>query len=159
MNTEKLRDWLQIGGLFGVIASLVFVGLQMKLDRQIALSGVISVAAESSKYWAELVNSNADIWVDGLAGGELNPVEFQRFNALADAFFLRWQAAWTRAGELAPSLRNRFSREAALYIHGYPGLEAYWVRRMQWESIVNNGSSIPWSVSVEDQLRSLRSND
>ena len=40
MGSEKLQDWLQIIGLFGVIASLVFVGLQMMQDRDIALSAI-----------------------------------------------------------------------------------------------------------------------
>ena len=38
MNSAKLNDWLQVIGLFGVIASLIFVGMQMKQDRDIALS-------------------------------------------------------------------------------------------------------------------------
>jgi hypothetical protein len=38
MDSGKLSDWLQVVGLFGVIASMVFVGLQMKQDREIALA-------------------------------------------------------------------------------------------------------------------------
>ena len=38
MQSRKLEDWLQITGLFGVIGSLMFVGLQMKQDREIALA-------------------------------------------------------------------------------------------------------------------------
>ena len=38
MNTTKINEWLQIIGTFGVIASLLFVGLQMKQSQQIALS-------------------------------------------------------------------------------------------------------------------------
>ena len=38
MDSAKLNDWLQVIGLFGVIASLIFVGLQMKQDREIAMS-------------------------------------------------------------------------------------------------------------------------
>lgn len=38
MNSQKLNDWLQIVGLFGVIGSLVFVGLQLKQTQTIALS-------------------------------------------------------------------------------------------------------------------------
>jgi hypothetical protein len=37
MNASKLSDWLQIVGLFGVIGSLIFVGLQMQQDRQVAI--------------------------------------------------------------------------------------------------------------------------
>ena len=38
MQSRPQRDWLQILGQFGVIASLLFVGLQMKQDQEIALS-------------------------------------------------------------------------------------------------------------------------
>jgi len=38
MNSKPQRDWLQIIGQFGVVASLIFVGLQMKQDQEIALS-------------------------------------------------------------------------------------------------------------------------
>lgn len=38
MNTDKLRDWLEIVGIFSVVASLVFVGLQMRQAHEISLS-------------------------------------------------------------------------------------------------------------------------
>jgi len=40
MSSRKIEDWLQIAGLFGIVGSLIFVGLQMKLDREIALSEI-----------------------------------------------------------------------------------------------------------------------
>ena len=36
MNSQKLNDWLQIVGLFGLIASLLFVGFQIKQTQDIA---------------------------------------------------------------------------------------------------------------------------
>ena len=38
MNSTKLNDWLQVAGLFGVMASLVFVGVQLRQDHRIALA-------------------------------------------------------------------------------------------------------------------------
>ncbi len=161
MDSTKLNDWLQVVGLFGIIGSLIFVGLQMKQDRQIALAEVITSAAESSKYWAELVNSNADLWVKGLKNEDLTEVELQRFQALADAFFFRWQAAWTRASQLEPSLRNRFAKEAALHIHRNPGLQSYWARRLEWIAAIHAGTSEksrdPFTATVEEQLSLLSS--
>jgi hypothetical protein len=37
-DMSKINDWLQVVGMFGVIASLIFVGLQMKQAHEIALS-------------------------------------------------------------------------------------------------------------------------
>ena len=38
MKTQKLRDWLEIVGLFSVVASLIFVGLQLKQTQEIAVA-------------------------------------------------------------------------------------------------------------------------
>ena len=38
MKSQNLNDWLQIVGMFGVIGSLIFVGLQLKQSQAIALS-------------------------------------------------------------------------------------------------------------------------
>ena len=38
MDTRKLNDWLQVVGIFAVVASLLFVGLQLKQSQDIALS-------------------------------------------------------------------------------------------------------------------------
>ena len=38
MNTAKLNDWMQVVGIFAVVASLIFVGLQMKQAHNIAIA-------------------------------------------------------------------------------------------------------------------------
>ncbi len=40
MKSKKLEDWLQIIGLFSVVGSLIFVGLQMKQAHEIALAEI-----------------------------------------------------------------------------------------------------------------------
>jgi hypothetical protein len=52
VDTAKINDWLQVIGMFGVIASLMFVGLQMKQTQDIALSNTYlartAIAVESN---------------------------------------------------------------------------------------------------------------
>ena len=38
MDSAKLNDWIQIVGIFAVVASLVFVGLQLKQSQDIAIA-------------------------------------------------------------------------------------------------------------------------
>lgn len=38
MDSAKLNDWLQVIGMFAVVGSLVFVGLQMRQTQEIALA-------------------------------------------------------------------------------------------------------------------------
>jgi hypothetical protein len=54
VDSAKLNDWLQVIGLFGVIASLIFVGLQMKQAQEIAMSAAYQARADaSSALWSE----------------------------------------------------------------------------------------------------------
>ncbi len=45
MDIAKINDWLQVLGIFGVIASLIFVGLQMKQAQEIALAQTYNARA------------------------------------------------------------------------------------------------------------------
>ena len=48
MDRSNINEWLQVIGLFGVVASLVFVGLQMKQDREIAMAEAFQARAQAS---------------------------------------------------------------------------------------------------------------
>ena len=48
VDTSKINEWLQVVGMFGVIASLIFVGLQMKQTQQIALSSTYQARSDAS---------------------------------------------------------------------------------------------------------------
>lgn len=47
-NMAKINDWLQLVGMFGLIASLIFVGVQIKQDHEIALSGIYQARSDSA---------------------------------------------------------------------------------------------------------------
>lgn len=66
MNTERLGDWLQVIGMFGVIASLVFVGFQMKQTHEIALSGTYQARAAAS-IELNLTVANSPTLLSGMA--------------------------------------------------------------------------------------------
>ncbi len=62
MDSAKLNDWMQVVGIFAVVASLVFVGLQMMQDREIALAGQYQErSATAVEYWNGLAQSEYDL--------------------------------------------------------------------------------------------------
>ena len=78
MTANKLREWLEVVGLFSVVASLVFVGLQMKQSHEIALSQAsqarVAMAVDTLVSTAEnslFVSAQAK----GLTGEEQSPEE------------------------------------------------------------------------------------
>jgi hypothetical protein len=50
VNTTQFREWVEIIGIFGIIASLVFVGLEMRQSQRIALSAIYQARADSSMH-------------------------------------------------------------------------------------------------------------
>ena len=61
METSKLSDWLQVLGMFGVIASLVFVGLQMKQTHDIALSNIYQTRSNATVEQAMAAANSPDL--------------------------------------------------------------------------------------------------
>ena len=73
MDSAKINDWMQVVGIFSVVASLVFVGLQMQQDRQIALAGQYQDrSAVAVEVWNGMAQSEYDIRLLGNAAVE-NP--------------------------------------------------------------------------------------
>ena len=66
MDTAKLNDWMQVVGIFAVVASLLFVGLQMKQSQDIAVVETYGNISESTQHLTNLVENNADLWKRGL---------------------------------------------------------------------------------------------
>ena len=67
MNSAKLHDWLQVVGLFGVIASLIFVGLQMKQTQEIAVAQAYTARAALSIESSTAVIGGSPAILTGLA--------------------------------------------------------------------------------------------
>ena len=60
MNTEKLNDWMQVVGIFALVASLVFVGVQLRQDRQIAKVEIYQSRASTVAETLTAAASNSD---------------------------------------------------------------------------------------------------
>ncbi len=48
MDSAKLNDWMQVVGIFALVASLIFVGLQMTQTHKIALAGQYQARAQTT---------------------------------------------------------------------------------------------------------------
>jgi hypothetical protein len=91
MDSGKLSDWLQVVGLFGVIVSLMFVGLQMKQDRAIALSAATQARTETT------IQNILGIASNPILASALDKIELGENESLSlserQAVFLSYQAS------------------------------------------------------------------
>jgi len=58
MNSAKINDWIQVFGIFALVASLIFVGLQMRQDHEIAKVMIYQSRASTT---AEILATMASI--------------------------------------------------------------------------------------------------
>ena len=71
MDSQKLHDWLQVIGIAAVVASLIFVGLQIKQSDEIALAEVLESVATRAIEERALIAANADTWQKACLGEQL----------------------------------------------------------------------------------------
>ena len=139
MTLEQLSLVAQIVSAVAVIASLIFVGVQL---RQATAAIRASSSEAHAALYTELVHSiidNADfarIWTTGLEDPKrLSDEEWVRFVAYASALFRQYETSrvqWLR-GRLDDEHWRTIENQAISFGH-LPGLEAAWKLRGHWYS-------------------------
>ena len=116
MNKTNWKDIAELIGISAIVASLVFVGFQLKQSQDIAIAdGLISIMFASIEINDQL-NEHADIWIKGSAGEELTENESFIFNNLV--FNLNEKYFFTNQAAIAANQ----TRTTADIFHCYPAL-------------------------------------
>jgi len=68
MDSAKLNDWMQVVGIFALVASLIFVGLQMKQSHEIALSEAFQARTDTSVEFA-IATADSPLFVSAMSKG------------------------------------------------------------------------------------------
>jgi hypothetical protein len=58
VDSAKLNDWMQVIGIFALVASLLFVGLQMRQDQEIAKATLYQMRSDSARELGMVVLEN-----------------------------------------------------------------------------------------------------
>ncbi len=90
MDPTKLNDWMQVIGIFALVASLIFVGLQMKQTQEIALAAQYQSRAQTTVDFF-LTRMESDLVSESYLeriGQDVNPSEIRHRHNVS-------QAQWT----------------------------------------------------------------
>lgn len=156
MNQVKLRDWLEIVGIFAVVASLLFVALQMQQTQTIAQTEM-----DWNNMMAEMQSRSAvyeypDVWARGNAGEELTQTEAVVYTTLIRDFntvnfFKFTNALRLEGGE--DSVRWIVA-DTAGFLHENPGARREWIAlRAMFRKHRNPYASGNYRNSFEDEVR------
>lgn len=130
MEFKKFNEIAELVGIVAIVASLVFVGLQMQQSHKLALSDnylqmVANVIAAN-----EAIANHPDIFVQGNAAEELSPAEVAIFEGqVGNLASMTWHLVeWDR--EMGKEVWAETDVvEFALYLQRNPGAYEVWLRR------------------------------
>jgi len=123
--------------MLGIMASLVFVGMQLKQTDVIASVEGQDNAVQRHYDMLSLMTEYAEIWQRGCAGEELSAVERVQFAKIFTVYRNNNLAGWRRL-ELS-SYRDSNSdyniNAFAANVHRYPGFETVYRSETAWDKV------------------------
>jgi hypothetical protein len=163
----KAKDWKKIpelAGIAAIVASLIFVGLQMKQEQEIAYSeldvSLLAIQAESTN----LIATNSDVWVRGNAGEELSPAETAVFSNLVTLLNGRWFVEYRHATQLGRTdIAETIKYDWSADLYQNPGARKSWRSREEnlhkyRQLLVPDGDQFSfWRDSINADLAKLDS--
>jgi len=124
------RDWLPVAELVGiaaVVASLIFVGLEIQQSREIARSEWTAVLSQEQIAFDGLLMEHPMVWQKGCVGDDLSPAErtifARQFSVFYHLAFARWLRGNIGINNADPAW---ISAEYAKNLHRYAGLGEMW---------------------------------
>ena len=92
MDFRKFNEVAELVGMVAIVASLVFVGLELRQSREIARADIEASYASASIEMAGLISENSEVWTKGITGKELDESETEVFQSIIIALSDR---AWS----------------------------------------------------------------
>lgn len=140
MENKRLDHWLQILGMFGIMGSLVFVGLQVRQTDTIASLEIQEYAVQRHYNALSLMAEFADVWQRGCSGEELSATERTQFAKILTVYQQNNFAGWRRlqlSGYRDGASDYNIDVMAA-NIHRYPGFASAYDDLMKWQEFAKD---------------------
>ena len=94
MNFSKFKDVAELVGIAAIIASLIFVGVQLKQDQQAASSDYVSNYSGRAGLLSELIAENSEVWSKACAGDALTADEREVASQIYIRYYMHGYLTW-----------------------------------------------------------------
>lgn len=154
MNLKSLRDLIEVVGLVAIVASLIFVGIELRQSRAIAIGDGNLSNAEIQIETNNAINEHSAIWIVGNSGEVLSDedtVIFQNLvrNKAIHAFMEYARLDQVEFYEAAEAINAEFS----VFLFENPGARQIWLKQ---EGFIQQHFEVP--VSKQAWIGSIQSN-
>ena len=131
VSERNWREIVEIVGILAIVASLVFVGLQLRQDQRIAAAQIFADFDDTQIELSRLLIENHEVWRAGSSEEELSDAEQFVFRALAEAVVAKYNGFIARAIRLETQPVESYAIRYAFLLHSTPGLRRYFEKRCQ----------------------------
>jgi len=156
------KDIAEFVGIAAIVASLIFVGLQMRQSQDIAISdGNLANAANRIERNA-FIGANPAIWHSGNAGEELDDIDAVVFKSMVQSMHDAAHFEFLRTRRLgSPEIANFVAAEFAAFLFENTGARNHWFNEVQssakWRSqlLPSDGQFSDFDELVNSHLSEL----
>jgi hypothetical protein len=130
VNFKTFNEVAELVGIVAIVASLVFVGLEMRQSQNIALAEIEAAFVAASIEIESLISDNSEVWARGIADERLDDSSAAIFESILVAlsnrnWSMQYQMRLLDRSEDADQNIHRF----AAFLHRRPGLRRAWAER------------------------------
>ena len=126
MKTANWKSIAELIGMAAIVASLIFVGLQLRQEQAIAIVDTYGSIVESSQGVLDLVGQNPEIWEKGLLGEELSTPDEIIFTGVVRALINHHTFMYIRFSRIGPGDPETQLHDLAYAMYVFPGLRRRW---------------------------------
>ncbi len=160
MNRGIWNDLFERIGIVAIIASLIFVGLQVRQDQNIAVVQILSAHDGNMVEMANLISENRVVWIRGLDGEELSEPDEAAFQTMADAADRLMSNRFTRTQLLDTFHVEIVAQRYAFSLYINPGMRRVYEgkenRRQTHDTAYGRaGDGEPFRIAVDKFLAEL----
>jgi len=165
MDPVKVNNWLQIVGMVGIMASLIFVGVQVRQTQRVGEGQEVTNFLELSLAFRTLQIENAGVWRKVCAGEEIEGDERTKAALLFKAYIeFSYIGGVANQVNMTHAEHDLFAHRLAANLHRYPGFakmasaQSVWARFGE-EVLPNDDNAMRFYNAVMARLAALQEID
>ena len=157
MKSANWKGTAELVGIGAIVASLVFVGLQMRQEQEIAIVDTYGAVAEVEINLSILAGQYMEVWQRGLEGEELSIDDQGIFIGLLAAVESHHQRMYIRWDRLGPGNPDDIASAFAYAIYILPGMRISYDAAQEFDSRKDDARGFavsinPWEEAIDRYL-------
>lgn len=158
------KDTVELVGIFAILASLIFVALQLRQEEALLQSEMRAALVANNISINDSIIGNVDIWVRGNKGEELNPAESAIHETLVhnvNNFMFHVRQTFLA---IEPQAEEHILAEFAGFLADNPGAHQAWIKRERrlntYRTTIDPAETVTsdWIDDIESRIAILNEN-